>query len=255
MNPKFVTREEWGARAPKSTTSFSGEGLPTIHYNGPAMRLKSSVEERAALRGIQRYHMDTKGWSDIAYNFAVGNSGLIYTLRGANVRSAANGTNTSNSRHLAIFLLLGEGETPSSEMISGVNLLLNYLEKDGVLGHRDHKATQCPGNIVYDMIKRGVFTPSSIPKPPSEGTAEYPNTYLKKGSEGRKVKQLQKLLNVILFEHKDQLVVDGDFGAKTEARLIELQSKLGVGADGIYGPVTKLRLIALKKRVAGLVLP
>lgn len=54
-------------------------------------------------------------------------------------------------------------------------------------------------------------------------------TTLKKGSRGDDVKTLQKILGV---------VVDGDFGAKTEAAVIAFQKKKGLEADGIVGPVT-----------------
>ena len=33
------------------------------------------------MKGIQNYHMDSRGWSDIGYNFLVGEDGRIYEVR------------------------------------------------------------------------------------------------------------------------------------------------------------------------------
>jgi peptidoglycan hydrolase-like protein with peptidoglycan-binding domain len=53
--------------------------------------------------------------------------------------------------------------------------------------------------------------------------------YLKKGSRGSEVKQLQEFLNIS---------ADGIFGSGTEHSVKEWQSKNNLLADGIVGPRT-----------------
>ena len=54
---------------------------------------------------------------------------------------------------------------------------------------------------------------------------------IKLGSRGESVKTLQKLLNSYGFNIKE----DGYFGAKTEAAVKSLQSRLNIVSDGIVG--------------------
>jgi peptidoglycan hydrolase-like protein with peptidoglycan-binding domain len=57
---------------------------------------------------------------------------------------------------------------------------------------------------------------------------------LRRGATGNSVKALQTLLNY----RGAGLTVDGDFGANTEARVIEFQQAVGLASDGIVGPKT-----------------
>ncbi len=63
---------------------------------------------------------------------------------------------------------------------------------------------------------------------------------LKKGSVGGDVKILQELLNQL----GATLVVDGDFGSKTEATVKVFQKKAGLKQDGKYGDQTHTALMA-----------
>ena len=65
---------------------------------------------------------------------------------------------------------------------------------------------------------------------------------LKKGSLGSDVKTLQELLNQIAIV-TPALVVDGDFGSKTEAAIKTFQKKTGIKQDGIYGDETHKALM------------
>ena len=60
---------------------------------------------------------------------------------------------------------------------------------------------------------------------------------LKLGSEGEKVKELQKLLNKRL-NRKDDVKVDGVFGPKTEDAVKIIQYQFLLKQDGIAGPLT-----------------
>ena len=91
---EYMTRKDWGAKAPKSSFSKLAEvkGL-VVHWSAYPTAL-SKTEELSQLRQIQDLHQNDRGWNDIAYNFCVGDSGTIYEARGYEHRSAAQGGNT-----------------------------------------------------------------------------------------------------------------------------------------------------------------
>lgn len=64
-------------------------------------------------------------------------------------------------------------------------------------------------------------------------------TILRRGSQGQAVKNIQAQLNI--FGAK--LVVDGIFGAATEAAVKKFQSEMGLAVDGIVGPQTMNALL------------
>lgn len=72
-----------------------------------------------------------------------------------------------------------------------------------------------------------------------DGTPSKPT--IKEGSKGAAVSEAQSLLNK---KGNYGLVVDGVFGAKTKAAVIDFQSKNGLVADGIVGPQTWAKLLA-----------
>jgi hypothetical protein len=63
----------------------------------------------------------------------------------------------------------------------------------------------------------------------------YPGYVQKRGRRGSDVKEIQRRLNAI---RSAGLVVDGVFGAKTEAAVRAFQRASGLIVDGIVGPVT-----------------
>lgn len=176
----IISRQQWRARAPRGTTAFSGTGDPAIHWNGPATQLNvnsSQGAEESFMRGTQNFHMDSRGWNDFAYNYAVAPSGRIYEGRGRNNRSAANGSTAENVARLAIFLMVGEGQDIERPLIEAVNWLLHDLGFDDVVGHRDIRATECPGDHIYSMLAQfNGTTQSTETTTQVEVTPETPTT-------------------------------------------------------------------------------
>jgi Putative peptidoglycan binding domain/D-alanyl-D-alanine carboxypeptidase len=74
--------------------------------------------------------------------------------------------------------------------------------------------------------------PGAPVSPPAPGVLAQPK--VRKGDTGEAVKQLQLHLN----RHGAQLVVDGDFGAKTDAAVRAFQQANGLEVDGIVGDKT-----------------
>jgi hypothetical protein len=65
---------------------------------------------------------------------------------------------------------------------------------------------------------------------------------IRQGSNGQHVRDLQAHLKRVYPAYAGHLGVDGDFGAKTHAAVVEFQRRSGLGADGIVGPLTWAKL-------------
>ncbi|XP_041464804.1 peptidoglycan-recognition protein LB-like isoform X2 [Lytechinus variegatus] len=80
--PRVVTREEWGARPEKDRLDMETP-VPFVilhHTNMPECFTLNDCCKM--MRSIQDFHMDVRGWDDIAYSFLVGEDGLVYRGRG-----------------------------------------------------------------------------------------------------------------------------------------------------------------------------
>lgn len=167
----YVTRKEWGARPPNPGPGPLDPdqvvGL-AFHWPGLEQPLHGREAVEAALRGWQDFHMDSRGWSDIAYQEAVDQDGNVYGLRGLRTQSGANGDTEANERYGAILLIVAPGETPSPLMVAAVQHRVGRFQDIYPRGHRlaTHndvrpEATACPGPIVTAMIRKGAFQPST----------------------------------------------------------------------------------------------
>ncbi len=165
----YVSRTDWGARArthaPGRLDRSEVVGL-AFHWPAMGTRLTTRREVAAALRSWQALHMDTRGWSDIAYQVAVDQSGNRYRLRGLRNRSAANGDTTTNGRYGAVLLVLAEGEQPTAAMIRTTRRVVAkhrrlFPRSTALVGHGAIRpgGTECPGPAVRRLLDAGTFNP------------------------------------------------------------------------------------------------
>lgn len=155
---KLITRAQWGARAPRARPGEDFTG-GTAHWEGPHMGTFPHASCPAKVRGIQAFHMDARGWSDIAYNAVVCPHGYVFEGRGQGVRSAANGTNVGNDSDGAVCYLGGEGDPFTPEGAAAMADALHWLSPGGQRhAHRDWKPTTCPG----DTIAAWVHSPAAL---------------------------------------------------------------------------------------------
>jgi len=162
-----ISRKQWGARKRRHHPGRLAPGdVLGVALHWPAMsgRVHTVAGAMASLRGWQNYHMDGHGWSDIAYNEAIDQLGNVYVLRGLKNRSAANGTTTTNGQFGALLLIVGPGEQPSPAMVAAVRRRIArhrelFPSSRRIVGHGDLKSTTCPGAVVLELIRDGLFEP------------------------------------------------------------------------------------------------
>ena len=169
----YLSRSDWGAVPPVRTipTSKRLKGV-CLHYMGFPVRTEDPVR---LVQSIQRNHMaEPKNWWDIAYNELIAQDGTVLEGRGLLHRCGAQGSTAHNRSYIALGLLLGDGDEPTSEMIQAVReriAVIRFFQPQAtkIVGHSDLKATSCPGNHVRVLLRVGAFEPDATdsPTPPA----------------------------------------------------------------------------------------
>ena len=171
------SRASWGARAATSTSYGSTVRLAVVHHSVSSNDY-SPADVPGILRSIQAYHMDGRGWSDIAYNFVVDKFGGIWEGRGGGIDQPvigahAMGFNTNSVGVMVIGDYSAVAPTAASlesvSQVIGWKLYLHGANPTGrvdvtsagstsiaagvtvnlpvVVGHQDVGSTGCPGSI------------------------------------------------------------------------------------------------------------
>jgi hypothetical protein len=112
------------------------------------------------VRAMQRYHVEEKGWLDVAYNFMTCRHGFVFAGRGFGVRSAANGTKDANDQYFAV-CFLGDDSAGRADVTPEAREALRqligeyrrrYPKAREVRPHSDFFATECPGDELRALI-------------------------------------------------------------------------------------------------------
>lgn len=164
----YVARSGWGARPPKSKVLLAPgniEGIFGHHSVTP-----TGPNEAAIVKSIQDFHMNTRGWNDIAYSWLVGQSGTIYEGRGWLV----NGGHTEgwNFRsHAVCFIGNSDTDVPTDAALRGISTVIREsLARFGgfVKPHSAVNQTGCPGRHLTEWIAaEGYLPPAPAPGVPS----------------------------------------------------------------------------------------
>lgn len=258
MTATIISRAAWGARAPKRITRIAGPVRGVAgHYEGSGLGSYPPDSVAAIVRQIQNFHMDTRGWDDIAYSALVDRFGRVWEGRGPGRRSAANGTNDSNDHYYAVCLIMGPADTLTPDMKRGWLDARAWLQTHGNAGpetppHSTFIATACPGPA-RNWFLNGCPAPGDSPTPTPAPTPQPDNNdysvetevaqlpTVQQGSNGQFVRICQGLL----VANGRSVGVDGDFGAKTTAALTDFQGAVGLDTDGVCGPKTWRRLLCV----------
>lgn len=184
-NWRLITRAEWGARTPASSTNFTGPAPYVIlHHSYQPGICRTEDACKASMRSMQNFHMNSHGWPDIGYSFAVGGDGNVYEGRGYEVVGAH--APNYNSRSIGLLLIgnfMGKlcrcaadwttmpkctsqccfpfaEELPPAPMLQVSQDFIKYSTEGGHLsddyilhGHRQVRNTECPGAALYAVIK------------------------------------------------------------------------------------------------------
>lgn len=245
---QLVGRDLWGARSAKGEVLLRErpKGVK-IHYMGDRVEPGIARHHSRCLllaKSIQRHHMETNMWGDLGYTALVCPHRQVLVGRGPGVLPAANGQGL-NSGHYAIMAMVGEAGlvVPTDDMLHGLVDAVEWLRGvpakrmpcgDEVLGHRDGWDTECPGEWLYDWIRRGCPRPGrevtpkpSQPMPPWPGRVfEYPPLTV-----GEDVRTWQRQMK----QRGWPLAVDGAFGEESREVARAFQREKGLRYTGKVG--------------------
>ncbi|MFE7778091.1 N-acetylmuramoyl-L-alanine amidase [Streptomyces sp. NPDC057445] len=183
--PTIVTRKGWGANEAIREKQFlytNSVKAAFIHHSATGNRY-TCRQAPSVLRSIYRYHVESSGWRDLGYNFAIDKCGNIYEGRAGGVAKAVMGAHTlgfnSNSMGIAVLGTYSSTVPPAAAVnavarltawklgLYGVNPQATTLLTSGggnkfkkgtqarlnvISGHRDGFATDCPGGQLYGKL-------------------------------------------------------------------------------------------------------
>uniref|UniRef100_A0A674J9X9 Peptidoglycan-recognition protein n=1 Tax=Terrapene triunguis TaxID=2587831 RepID=A0A674J9X9_9SAUR len=158
--PRIISRSQWGARAPKSRVPLKTPVPFVIIHHTEGNPCTSQASCSRQVKGIQNYHMNTQRWSDIGYNFLIGEDGNVYEGRGWSTMGAH--AKNWNSKSLG-FSFLGSftSRVPNNAALNAGKSLIQCAVSKGFLsrsytlkGHRNVNPTSCPGNALYGVISK-----------------------------------------------------------------------------------------------------
>lgn len=168
----MISRAQWGARKARHRDSLPLSRIDTIVIHYSAAYHDEFPSYSARVRETQNFHMDVRGWNDIAYNFLVARDGTLFEGRGWDTMPAA--TEHHNSHTIAICFLGSDKVGRDDVTDAGRKALANFIRDVNkrakrtlkVKGHRDFNSTDCPGNELYHWIQlKGWEKNNPIPLP------------------------------------------------------------------------------------------
>ena len=169
-----ISRSAWYAVPPKAVTALVPSEVRgvAVHYTSmDADRVADHADCAGRVRGIQRFHMVTRGWNDIAYNFLFCSHGYIFEGRGWGVRSAGQGTDEGNNGYHAVCYLGGDVRERDDVTDAGREALFTLIRRapgTEVEPHSFFSGTSCPGDELRAVIEAEgwkVAKPWPIPVP------------------------------------------------------------------------------------------
>lgn len=157
----YHPRAEWDARPPLEPFVPDEPFRITLHHtSGP--RPERWDEVVTEIRFLQDLHQRGRGWNDIGYHFVIDGSGRIFEGRPQTVLGAH--TLANNAGNLGVAFMgnfnqdLPFSTHPTGHQIEAFLRLGRFLMDRYALstkrlrGHRDYRATSCPGDHLYPRL-------------------------------------------------------------------------------------------------------
>jgi hypothetical protein len=182
-NEDVVSVSAWGGQSARCGLASHTPNRITIHHTETPNN--TSVSPATRIRQIQNFHF-SRGWCDVGYHLLIGHDGRIYQGRPENKRGAHAGSGNNTGNVGISFVGSFMNTLPNDAMLdAGARAIRGVAEewnidinRSRVLGHRQMRSTDCPGDALYgyldDLVARaanGGVGPTA-PPPSSEPPAE-----------------------------------------------------------------------------------
>ncbi len=174
--PDFIPQDEWrfGLPEPSYTRRATSVAHVIVHHSATFNTLTNYAN---VVRNIYLFHTQERKWSDIGYNYMVGQDGTIFEGRSSGIQPVDNDNVQGahfcgkNSGTMGICLLgtYTTVEPTEAAMISLERIAAWKVDKESlnpfserahpanasletIAGHRDGCATECPGDLLYARL-------------------------------------------------------------------------------------------------------
>lgn len=156
----FVPRSAWSVE-PIDTSNIDPMTTiyrVTVHHSGDEDDASDAPMD--ALRLFEKIHKHTKGWACIGYHFIIDKNGRVYEGRPLQYQGAhAVGVNNVGNIGICLIGDFDHEQVPSEQRLSLIvtldRLCDRYgIEKAQVFGHREFKATDCPGRYLMPIVEQ-----------------------------------------------------------------------------------------------------
>lgn len=174
--PQIIYRSEWGAKDFSGNVEKLGGYKDLVIHHSVTSIAKNKTEGLARVKEIQNIHMDERKWSDLGYHFLIDSAGNIYQGRRfydedkelSEKPELAKGSHVEaqNTGKVGICLIgcydengcVNNKDDVSKESLEAVVELCTFFCKNynmsysNIKGHKDYKATACPGTKFYAKL-------------------------------------------------------------------------------------------------------
>ncbi|WP_322921338.1 FG-GAP-like repeat-containing protein [Nocardioides renjunii] len=221
--PTIFSRAQWGADESirdKGALRYGSISAGFVHHTVNANDY-TEAQVPAILRSIYAYHVKSRGWSDIGYNFLVDRFGRIWEGRYGGIDKPVVGAHTLNYNDYAFAMsAIGNFDVvqPPEVMVQAYGQLFAWklslhgvnpastAQKVGrstfpaINGHRDAGSTACPGKYLYARLPQirayastaapvtPVVQPVTVSEPNPQNNLDaspYPDLVVRRASDGR----------------------------------------------------------------------
>lgn len=106
------------------------------------------------------FHIESRGWDDIGYNFLVGGDGAIYIGRGWDNQGAHTKSHNKKSICIAFIGTFNKITPPECQLIAAQKLLEEGVKRNKLIpdyklyGQRQLIPSESPGLALYEIIKK-----------------------------------------------------------------------------------------------------
>lgn len=167
--PKMVDRTTWGAPRPCASPGYAAVTHLVVHHSAG---VNTSNNWAQVVLSIWDFHVNTRAYCDVAYNYLIDPNGILYEGRSGGNNVIGAHFCATNTGTMGVCLLGNFQEVePSDAMLNTLANLLAWkscnsnidpllksiharsnLDLNHICGHRDGCATECPGTNVYSKL-------------------------------------------------------------------------------------------------------
>lgn len=174
--PAYVSRTSWGAPPgqdystnPNLNPSYSTVSHLVVHHSAGS---NTSTDWPATVLSIWNFHVNSRGWDDIGYNWLIDPNGMIYEGRGGGNNVVGAHFCSKNTGTMGVCMLgTYENTAPTQAALNSLHQILAWKMCDANLdgmdttllgntglnlpvisGHMDGCATLCPGAMLYQNL-------------------------------------------------------------------------------------------------------